>query len=436
MSFDYNLSNDDPANSETFNKRFGDINARLKQLEKADSALNEAREEIIKLGLARINPIVAEALATIENVSELADLFRAHSSSSVEIGIGVHELIISESDRSLFAAPLYVAISVDGQLEPWMTGQVQSWNKETGQLFVDVTHIKGEGTFDDWVVTPTHIPGQGPTLDAYTKAETDTAVAQAKSEAKAELLGGVGAAFDTLKELSDARGENVDAITALAGTVGQKADSSALKALAFRDTVSSSYIDPKSISNEHWVDNAENIPTGNWDDVVTNGFWMGSSTTNNPLGSDTRWWIGQVVAHNSSYVTQELWDFTVSNPTSYRRYRKNGTWQSWERVDKIIASGRLMPVAGAYLISSKGIGPLVDNGTGVFYLPFLTTQSGNYQVYVSQQGHDHIHTHLYRANACALTTSGFKIRTGYTDSGNQFASDHGKEVAFMVVRDD
>ncbi len=98
------------------------------------------------------------------------------------------------------------------------------------------------------------------------------------------------------------------------------------------NAVTAAKINNNSIYNNHWVDNAEIIPTGNWDDVITNGFWMGDYTTNNPLGSDNRWWIGQVIAHNQLWVTQELWDFTNSNHNVYRRYRNNGTWLPWKKL--------------------------------------------------------------------------------------------------------
>lgn len=165
-------------------------------------------------------------------------------------------------------------------------------------------------------------------VDAYTKTETDAAINQAKDD----LLGGAGAAHDTLQELAAELADDENAIASLANLVGLKANSSALKSLAYRDTVSASFIDPKSISNEHWVDNAENLYGVDWNDVNTNGFYMGDHTTNNPLGSDNRWWIGQVIAHNSLWVTQELWDFTVSSPKQYRRYKRNGTWDAWQPV--------------------------------------------------------------------------------------------------------
>lgn len=217
----YNLTDDMAANAATFNILFGDVNLRLKELEKAGSALKKARDEIVDLGLARINEVVGPALQAVEDISDLSDLFRAASVSSVEIGTGVREFNIEPGDRLKFAAPLYVAIAVNGQLDKWMAGQVQSWNNETGQLMVDVTNIRGEGIFADWVVTPTHIPETGPTINAYTKVEVDAIVAQAKTD----LLGGSpAAALDTLAELAAALADDADGIVALTAQLDGKAD--------------------------------------------------------------------------------------------------------------------------------------------------------------------------------------------------------------------
>jgi hypothetical protein len=69
-------------------------------------------------------------------------------------------------------------------------------------------------------------------VDAYTKSEVDSAIAQAKADSKTEtkneLLGGAGPAHDTLQELAAELADDENAITGLTNLVSQKADLSDL----------------------------------------------------------------------------------------------------------------------------------------------------------------------------------------------------------------
>lgn len=229
MAKRYDIKDGDDATAETFNRVFSDVDLRLGDLEKAGSALQQAKDEIVRLGLTQINVVIADALSSVANITELSDFFRADSESEITLGLGVKEIIIEEGDRENFAAPLFVAVAVEGQLDNWMAGQTQSWNKETGQLYVNVTHTKGSGTFSDWVVTATQHPETGPTLDAYTKSETDTAIAQAKSD----LLGGApDAALDTLTELADALADDANFAATITTQLASKSNAGHSHAIA------------------------------------------------------------------------------------------------------------------------------------------------------------------------------------------------------------
>lgn len=58
----------------------------------------------------------------------------------------------------------------------------------------------------------------------YNKGQTDTAINNAKKAVKDELLGGAGEAFDTLKELSTALGDDPNFATTITNKLGTKAD--------------------------------------------------------------------------------------------------------------------------------------------------------------------------------------------------------------------
>ena len=64
-------------------------------------------------------------------------------------------------------------------------------------------------------------------LESAIKAETSaraSAITQAKTEVKNDLLGGAGAAFDTLNELAEALGNDPNFATTVSGLIGQKQD--------------------------------------------------------------------------------------------------------------------------------------------------------------------------------------------------------------------
>lgn len=64
-------------------------------------------------------------------------------------------------------------------------------------------------------------------LESAIKAETSaraSAITQAKTEVKNDLLGGAGAAFDTLQELAEALGNDPNFATTVSGLIGQKQD--------------------------------------------------------------------------------------------------------------------------------------------------------------------------------------------------------------------
>lgn len=63
-----------------------------------------------------------------------------------------------------------------------------------------------------------------PSIDAYTKEQTDTLLTNTANQVKNDLLNGAGDAYDTLKELGELIDDNVDAIEALRVVAANKAD--------------------------------------------------------------------------------------------------------------------------------------------------------------------------------------------------------------------
>lgn len=68
-----------------------------------------------------------------------------------------------------------------------------------------------------------------------------------------------------------------------------------------------------------------------WNLATSTGWYMSDAATNAPGAG---WYIGEVVAHNSDWVTQEVWAFTSGDPSSarWRRHRRAGTWDPWKYI--------------------------------------------------------------------------------------------------------
>lgn len=71
-----------------------------------------------------------------------------------------------------------------------------------------------------------------------------------------------------------------------------------------------------------------------WNSATSTGWYMASSATNAPTTG--AWYFGYVVAHNTNYVYQEVYQFTASTDAKaipkYIRAKMNGTWGAWTNV--------------------------------------------------------------------------------------------------------
>ena len=71
-----------------------------------------------------------------------------------------------------------------------------------------------------------------------------------------------------------------------------------------------------------------------WNNATTNGWYMGSNISNQPV-SNGGWFYGMTVVHNSNYIRQVAWHFASDNSVAginndrYERVKNNGTWGGW-----------------------------------------------------------------------------------------------------------
>ena len=70
-----------------------------------------------------------------------------------------------------------------------------------------------------------------------------------------------------------------------------------------------------------------------WNSATTTGWYMASGASNAPSSA---WYFGYVIAHNTNYIVQEVYQFTASTDAKaipkYIRAKMNGTWGSWAEV--------------------------------------------------------------------------------------------------------
>lgn len=158
----YRVDGETEITPEWWNRIIGDIDARFVGLEDNAASVTAVIDQLVQIGLTRINEVLGPAFEQIQAFAHLGDLLRASSASEVTIGVGSKTFIIAEEDRNSFAAPLYLIIAVTGQAELWMTGQVTSWDPETGVLIVDVTNTSGAGSHAAWTITVASLPPDTP----------------------------------------------------------------------------------------------------------------------------------------------------------------------------------------------------------------------------------------------------------------------------------
>lgn len=138
-----------------------------------------------------------------------------------------------------------------------------------------------------------------------------------------------------------------------------------------------------------------------WNLATETGWYMSDAATNAPGAG---WYLGQVIAHNTSWVTQEVWAFTDPNPSNvrFRRHCNNGVWGAWQHISAFTDKGTLLNVdfnsvlnVGAYRVLSSGSWSGFANNppTGVHPYGTLTVFiAGNYENCVTQMYVPHLVT--------------------------------------------
>jgi len=71
------------------------------------------------------------------------------------------------------------------------------------------------------------------------------------------------------------------------------------------------------------------IVTGDWNKVLTTGFYMGHNLTNAPTNSEHHWYFVIVSRHNDLYTCQLAMGFSASPSKMWFRRQQDGAWTAW-----------------------------------------------------------------------------------------------------------
>lgn len=197
----YRLRNgDDIGNPGTLNRRFDDLDLRLHSQEVIEKTWAQALSELQGVGLSRLDEVLAPVFNSLRDIANLGAMFTAHSATEIEISPGLKRLVIDVADRDRFAPAAFVAAFVDGDLGKAVMGRVESYDRASGELELQVDRVAGSGTGATWVIhaasATDHVEAAERAETAAADAEASASIAVAASDASTSARDGAVAARD------------------------------------------------------------------------------------------------------------------------------------------------------------------------------------------------------------------------------------------------
>lgn len=142
-----------------FNRRYRLIAESLLSLDEKIARINAATDNLISLGLTRVNDVLGPALATAQAAAENGFLVATSSSArTLSVGLETTLNIDDTPARALFAPTPHVIITrkTEGALNDWAAFRVDSYNRTNGGLAGAVVAVNGDigaGEHHDWVIS-------------------------------------------------------------------------------------------------------------------------------------------------------------------------------------------------------------------------------------------------------------------------------------------
>lgn len=137
------------------------IEVRLKAVEHAKVSFEDVTKQLQAIGLARINDVLLPAYQEIVGLTQLGALFTAVSETTVLVGTGQRQFAVAAASRDRFAPAAYLCVRSVGTPGTAMLGSLNSYDRATGTLTIDVEYIAGDGSHRDWIISASPAPNLG-----------------------------------------------------------------------------------------------------------------------------------------------------------------------------------------------------------------------------------------------------------------------------------
>lgn len=203
---------DDIGDPNVLNKRLRDIDLRLSKQEDIQKDWTSALQQVQQTGIEKVNEVLFPAYQRIQELGQLGAMFTAHSATEIEISEGLKRLTIDEDERDAFAPAAFVAAFVEENLNLAILGQVQNYDRASGDLEIVVTRFAGTGTGANWVI---HAASDTDNAEAAEEAklykEAAESARNAAQSASTTALEARGDVLDARDDVSLARDESVAA---------------------------------------------------------------------------------------------------------------------------------------------------------------------------------------------------------------------------------
>lgn len=169
-----------------FNRRYRLIAETIARLDQQLASVDAATDRLLELGLARVDSVLAPALAQVQAAAERGFLV-ARSTTPLSLSEGLETTLVIDDDgsRSVFSPTPYVLLTRDAEeaSDQWALLRVQEYNRDNGGLAFKVIAMSAgmpAEARDDWVISAT--AGLARTI-LETAADVDQAVTLAQEAA-------------------------------------------------------------------------------------------------------------------------------------------------------------------------------------------------------------------------------------------------------------
>ena len=267
-----------------------------------------------------------------------------------------------------------------------------------------ITYTKGDGTTGTITTQDTNTD----TNTTYTLSKSGSTITLTGSDGKTTSVSDSNTTYSTgttsaagLTKLYTGTG------TATDGTMTQAALKTALDGKA------------NSSHGRHIPDACTTIT--DWNSATTNGWYMGNNATNAPTSGSNVWYFGEVVAHNTNYVIQTVYQFTASTDAKaipkYIRAKTNGTWGAWTNV----TVAKAVPSNAVFTDTNTWRG-VQDNLTSTATDQSLSANQGKVLKGLVDGKAASSHTHNYAGSSSAggNANAAVKLATARTINGTSF----------------